>query len=59
MSNPKKIALVPSLFIFLTLTQIIFSQKREVQELDVNWKFQKTSQENAFEVNFLKSLTIS
>ncbi len=40
------------LSIFLILTQVSFSQVREVQELDTNWKFQKTSQENAFEVNF-------
>ena len=40
------------LLIFLILTQATFSQVRTVKELDVNWKFQKNSQENAFEVNF-------
>jgi len=40
------------IFIFMTLTQVSFSQEREVQELDANWKFQKESQENAFQVNF-------
>jgi len=40
------------LVIFLTLTQVTFSQVRTVKELDVNWKFQKISQKNAFEVNF-------
>ena len=39
-------------FMFLVLTQNAFSQVREVKELDTNWKFQKASQENAFEVNF-------
>jgi beta-galactosidase len=40
------------LFIFLTFTQISFSQVRTVKDLDTNWKFQKISQEKAFEVNF-------
>jgi len=40
------------LFIFFMISQITISQVREVKELDTNWKFQKTSQENAFEVNF-------
>ena len=40
------------IFMFLTLTQIAFSQVRAIQELDTNWKFQKINLKNAFEVNF-------
>ncbi|SFZ94964.1 beta-galactosidase [Flaviramulus basaltis] len=40
------------LYICFVLSQISFSQVREVKELDVNWKFQKGNLENAYQVNF-------
>ncbi|MFI0430481.1 DUF4982 domain-containing protein [Mariniflexile sp. HMF6888] len=40
------------LLIFLILIQVSFSQERTIQELDINWKFQKGDFENAFQVDF-------
>ena len=39
-------------FSHLLLTQLCFSQLREVKDLDNNWKFQKGNFDNAFEINF-------
>jgi len=47
--------LINSLVLFLTITQISFSQVRTVRELDSNWKFQKGDFENAFQSNFKDS----
>lgn len=44
--------LINILIVFLTITQISFSQVRTVRELDSNWKFQKGDFENAFQNNF-------
>ncbi len=41
-----------SVLVFLITTQVAFSQVRTVQELDVNWKFQKGINNEAFQVNF-------
>ncbi|MFG6687814.1 beta-galactosidase GalB [Mariniflexile sp. HNIBRBA6329] len=40
------------LFILFILSQVSFSQVRNVRELDVNWKFQKGDVENAQQENF-------
>lgn len=44
--------LINILIVFLTITQVSFSQVRTVRELDSNWKFQKGDFENAFQSNF-------
>ncbi|GGK35993.1 MULTISPECIES: DUF4982 domain-containing protein [Flavobacteriaceae] len=41
-----------TVLLFLIVTQVAFSQVRTIQELDVNWKFQKGNNSEAFHVNF-------
>ncbi len=43
---------IPAYLLLLIFTQASIAQVREVKEMDTNWKFQKGSLENAFEVNF-------
>uniref|UniRef100_UPI003564BC47 sugar-binding domain-containing protein n=1 Tax=Lutibacter sp. TaxID=1925666 RepID=UPI003564BC47 len=41
-----------SIFTLLLSIQLNYAQGRFVKELDSNWKFQKTQNENAFQINF-------
>ncbi|MBI9040149.1 beta-galactosidase GalB [Lutibacter sp.] len=43
---------IQSFFVLLLLVKISYAQERFVKELDSNWKFQKTQNENAFQINF-------